>query len=195
VLPLLFFSIGGAAYGNYLMTNNLLTNVIASSGTTTIEIRGWKINSTNTMDANGNGFILGDELQIQEVKDADSLTEGLIICVNPIFPDWQLKLSVDVHNMAISTPVLLNTTIQYYDSNGILRDTDATGLWNMFKLRFTSTWYNSTGHLIPDIATYDLFPCRTVTSLESLTFEGTNNPELQGQEFAIVILIGANLPE
>jgi len=124
VLPLLFFSIGGAAYGNYLMTNNLLTNVIASSGTTTIEIRGWKINSTNTMDANGNGFILGDELQIQEVKDADSLTEGLIICVNPIFPDWQLKLSVDVHNMAISTPVLLNTTIQYYDSNGILRDTD-----------------------------------------------------------------------
>lgn len=192
---MLLICIGGAVYANFIMSTRLTCIANITSGSVVTEITDWKINSTNTIDANGNGITFGDELQIEEVTDGNGKVIGLNITANPIFPDWYLNLTVDIHNTIDSIPVQLNRTIYYFNST--INDwvkTDEAGLLNLFRIGYFDAWYNATGHLIPDITTYDIWPCETVTTLESLTFDGQDYPELQGQSFCFVVVITADPP-
>ncbi len=178
------------------MSTRLISTVNITSGSVAIEITGWTIQSTNTIDANGNGIILGDELKIESVIDDDGITViGLNITADPIFPEWYLNLTVDIHNILDSTPVRLNRTIYYFDSNNEQKETDVPGLYDLFKIEYFDAWYNtSSGEPIPDITMHDLWPCDTVTTLESLTFDGQEYPELQGQTFCFLIVITGRHP-
>ena len=197
ILPMLLISIGSTVYANFVMSTQLTATCTATSGSVAIEITDWKIESTNTIDANGNGVILEDELKIDSVIDGDGITIiGLNITANPIFPDWYLNLTVDIHNILNSIPVRLNRTIYYFDSSNNQVETDETGLLNLFRIRYFDAWYNATtGEPIPDITTHDLWPCDTVTTLESLTFDGQNyQKELQGQTFCFLVVITGKHP-
>jgi len=178
------------------MSTQLTSIVNITSGSVAIEITGWRIESTNTIDANDNGIILGDELKIENVTDGNGKVIGLNITANPIFPEWHLNLTVDIHNILNSIPVRLDRTIYYFDSSNNQVETDEAGLLNLFRIRYFDAWYNATtGEPIPDITTHDLWPCDTVTTLESLTFDGQEHPELQGQTFCFLIVItGGNPP-
>ena len=195
ILPLLLISIGSTAYAEFIMSAQLICTTNITSGSAAIEITGWQIKSTNTIDANGNGIILDDELKIESVTDGNGKVIGLNITANPIFPGWYLNLTVDIHNTLESIPVNLNRTIYYFNSTiNDWVETDEAGLLNLFRLRYFDAWYNATGHLIPEITTYDLWPCKTVTTLESLTFDGQDYPELQGQTFCFLVVITPTYP-
>jgi len=195
ILPMLLISIGSTVYAHFVMSAQLVGTVNVTSGSVVIEITGWAIESTNTIDANDNSIILGDELKIQGVTDGDSQVIGLNITVNPIFPDWYLNLTVNIHNTLDSIPVRLNRAIYYYDSNNNQIQTDEAGLLNLFRIKYFDAWYNATtGDPIADITTYDIWPCKTVTTLESLTFDGQNYPELQGQTFCFLVVVTATYP-
>lgn len=194
---MLLISIGSTVYANFVMSTQLTCTANINSGEVAIGITGWTINSTNTIDANGNGEIFGDELKIENVVDGGGDVIGLNITVDPIFPDWYLNLTVDIHNTLDSIPVQLNRTIYYF--NNTLNDwdeTDVPGLYDLFKIKYFDAWYNATtGQLIPDITTYDIWPGKTVTTLESLTFDGQDyQKELQGQTFCILVVIKADPP-
>lgn len=194
---MLLISIGSTVYANFVMSTQLTCTANITSGSVAIGITGWTINSTNTIDANGNGEIFGDELKIENVIDGGGDVIGLNITVDPIFPDWYLNLTVDIHNTLESIPVQLNRTIYYF--NNTLNDwdeTDVPGLYDLFKIKYFDAWYNATtGQLIPDITTYDIWPGKTVTTLESLTFDGQDyQKELQGQTFCILVVIKADPP-
>lgn len=192
---MLLISIGGAVYANLIMSTQLTCTANITSGSTSIEITDWTIQSTNTIDANDNGITFGDELQIENVTDGNGKVIGLNITADPIFPDWYLNLTVDIHNKLDSTPVNLNRTIYYF--NTTLNDwvkTDKAGLLSLYRIKYFDAWYNGTKP-IEDITTYDLLPCKTVTTLESLTFDGQDYPELQGQTFCFIVVITADPPE
>lgn len=197
IFPMLLISIGSAVYANFVMSNQLVCTAILKSGSVAVEIVGWKVKSTNTIDANDNNQIFGDELKIENVTDGDGKVIGLNITADPIFPDWYLNLTVDVHNTLDSIPVRLNRTILYWDTN--VEDwveTDEAGLLSLFRIKYLDAWYNTTtGELISDITTRDIWPCKTVTTLESLTFDGQDYPELQGQTFCFLMIISATYPK
>jgi len=195
ILPILLIAIGSTAFAEFIMTARLTATTTAESGDIAIEISGWKIESTNTIDANGNGVTLGDELKIEGVTDGDGKTIELGITVDPIFPDWYLNLTVGVHNTLVSTPVTLIRRIFYFDSNNNPVETDVAGLLSLFRIKYSDKWYDETGQPIPDITTYEIWPCHTITTLESLTFDGQNYPELQDQTFSFMIEIQAIYPQ
>lgn len=195
---MLLISIGGTVYANLVMSTRLTCTANITSGSATIGITGWAINATNTIDANGNGIKFGDELKIENVIDGGGDVIGLNITVDPIFPNWYLNLTVDIHNTLDSIPVQLNRTI-YYSNDTLLPgwdETDVAGLYDLFKIRYFDAWYNATtGELIPDITTHIIMPDETVTTLESLTFDGQDyQKELQDQTFYILVVITAHSP-
>lgn len=197
MLPILLISIGGIAYANFIASSQIICSANINSGSPAIEITGWTVQSTNTIDANGNGVVDGDELKIESVIDGDGKVKGLNITADPIIPDWYLNLTVDIHNMLESIPVRLNRTIFYFNdaiSNWV--EIDIAGLYDLFKIVYFDAWYNTTtGDPIPDITTYDIYPCQTVRTLESLTFDGQDYSELQGQTFCFIVVITATYPE
>ena len=194
ILPILLISVGSTVYAHFVMSTRLTCFTTVESGDIIIEVTGWKIKSTNTMDVNGDGVVVGDELKIDGVTDGDGKIVELGITVDPIFPDWNLDLTVDIHNTADSTPVRLIRTIYYFDSDGNQLETDEAGLLSLFKINYFDEWYDSAGNLIPDITTHDIWPCNTVTTLESLTFEGQDYPELQDQTFSFQVEITPTYP-
>ena len=194
---MLLISIGGTVYANFIMSTQLTCTANITSGSAAIGITGWTIQSHNTIDANGNGIIFGDELKIENVIDGADEVIGLNITANPIFPDWYLNLTVDIHNTLDSIPVNLSRVIYYF--NTTLKDwvkTDEAGLLSLFRIKYFDAWYNTTtSQLIPDITDHLIYPGKTVTTLESLTFDGQNYPELQGKTFCILVVITADPPE
>ena len=195
ILPMLLISIGGTVYANFVTSTQLTCTANITSGSAAIEITDWTIQSTNTIDANGNGITFGDELQIENVTDGNGKVVGLNITANPIFPDWYLNLTVDIHNTLTSIPVNLNRTLLYYNTTlNEFVETNEAGLLSLYRIKYFDAWYNATDYLIPDITTYDIWPCDTVTTLESLTFDGQNYPELQGQTFCFLVVITADPP-
>lgn len=190
VLPMLLISVGSAVYANLVLSTQLtcITNIV--SGDPVIEMTGWEIRSHNTVDANGNGVIVEDELKIESVTDGAGEVVGLDITVDPILPNWHLELATDIHNMVDSIPVRLSRQIYYFDSEGNQVPTDEAGLLTLFSIRYSDSWYTSNGEPIPDVTTYDIWPCKTVTHVESLTFEG----QLEGQSFSFLAEVTATYP-
>jgi hypothetical protein len=194
---MLLISLGSVVYADFIMSAQLVCTANINSGSPVIEITGWAVESTNTIDADDDGTIMGDELKIESVTDGDGKVIGLNITANPIFPDWYLNITVDIHNTIDSIPVNLNRTIFYWNSTvNDWVETYEDGLLSLFRIRYSDEWYNATtGEPIPDITTLDIWPCRTVTTLESLTFDGQNYPELQRQTFCFMVVITATYPE
>jgi hypothetical protein len=197
ILPVLLMSLGGIAYANFASSSQLICSANINSGSPAIEIAGWIIQSTNTIDANGNSVVIGDELKIESVIDGEGKVKGLNITADPIVPDWYLDLTVDILNMLESIPVRLNRTIFYF--NETINDwveTDIPGLHDFCGIAYSDAWYNATsGDPIPDITTHDVYPCQTVRILESLSLAGEDYLEVQGQAFSFLIVITATYPE
>jgi hypothetical protein len=194
---MLLLSIASIAYANLTVSNQLICSANINSGSPAIEITGWLIQSTNTIDANDNGVIIGDELKVESVIDGDGKVKGLNITADPIFPHWYLNLTVDIHNTLESIPVRLNRTIFYFnDTINDWAETDILGLYDLFKIKYFDAWYNATtGDPITDISTHDIYPCQTVKTLECLKFDGQEYPELQDQTFSFLVVITATYPE
>lgn len=193
---MLLMSIGSTVCANFVMSTQLVCTTTATSGSASIEVTDWQIESTNTIDANGNGIILGEELKIEETSDGNGKVIGLNVTADPIFPGWYLNLTVDIHNTLDSIPVNLNRTIYYFNTTiNDWDETDEAGLLNLYGIKYFDAWYNATtGQPIADITTHDIWPCKTVTTLESLTFDGQKYPELKGQTFCFLVVITADYP-
>jgi len=74
------------------------------AGTVAVEITKWHVNATTSYDANCNGIVFGDELQISNINQwADCLNRskvaGVQILANPIFPCWELTLDIYIKNV------------------------------------------------------------------------------------------------
>lgn len=196
MVPMLLISLGSAVYANLVMSTEMTCTASITSGSPSIEITRVHVESTNSIDANNNGVIFGEELMIEPLTDGDGKTVWLNITADPIFPEWHLNLTVDIHNTLDSIPVNLHRTLYYYDSsisNWVECNEDA--LLNLSGIRYFDAWYNTTsGELITDITTYELWVCETVTVLESVAFDGQYFSELQGQSFCFMVVITPTYP-
>jgi hypothetical protein len=187
---MLLISIGSTVYANLMLSTQLTCVTSIVSGDPVIEMADWEIIAHNTVDANGNGVVEGDELKIEPVTDGAGEVVALDVTVDPALPNWHLELATDIHNMEDSIPVWLNRQIYYFDSEGNQVPTDEDGLLTLFSMRYSDSWYTSDGEPIQDITTYDVYPSQTVTHVESLTFEG----QLEGQSFSFLVEVTATFP-
>lgn len=101
LIPLMLLPMIAIGYAHW--TDSAKKNYYMRAGTVKTEIVAWHIEGTNTYDADCDGVIYGDELQIIEVEEYDDdldewETKKLDIIVDPIYPSWFLDLEIIIHN-------------------------------------------------------------------------------------------------
>lgn len=183
-----------SAFGYAQWNHTLTATAYLASGTEDIEITAWQIISTNSYDVNCNDEIPGDELIIKNLNDENGQVVGLEITADPIFPDWHLKLVVEIHN-AGNLALYLSSEIQQEDETPL---TD-TQLLDLFRIEHTDgfylnpgpdgTWFTDDDEEIPDLATWQLLPDYNWYKLEHLVFDAQDFPGLQDQIFTFHVVI------
>ena len=101
LIPLMLLPMIAIGYAHW--TDSAKKNYYMRAGTVKTEIVWWHIEGTNTYDADCDGVIYGDELQIIEIEEYDPdldewETKKLDIIVDPIYPSWFLDLEIIIHN-------------------------------------------------------------------------------------------------
>ena len=185
-----------SSFGYAAWNDRLTTTMTLTSASEDIEITAWQIISTNSYDVNGNGVILGDELKIENVNDGNSQVVGLTITADPIFPEWELKLLVEIKNL--EDPVYLSYEIEYFDGT-TWQPTDEDGLLTLFRIIYTDgfylnpgpdgTWSTEDDEPVPSDPEWQLWPGYNCYKLEHLIFDAQDYPELQDQNFTFQVII------
>ena len=101
LIPLMLLPIVAFGYAHW--TDSAKKNYYMRAGTVKTEIIAWHIEGTNTYDADCDGVIYGDELQIIPIDEYDEDLDEfevvkLDIIVDPIYPSWFLDLEMIIHN-------------------------------------------------------------------------------------------------
>jgi hypothetical protein len=160
-----------------------------------IEITNWIINATNTQDANSNGIIFGDELNVTEITDpSNGQIIGLEIAVDPIFPGWILHLILKIHNLPSpwSVPVNVSYAISYWnETSGQWEEKTKEDLQTLFSITYTDGFY-----LDPDLTqlmppNYILDVNGYVYKSEYITLDEDAPPTLEGQSIDFIVEIYA----
>jgi hypothetical protein len=97
LLPLMLLPMVSFGYAHW--TDTVTKRYKLRPGTVEIHIIQWHVDYTTSYDANCNGEILGDELQIMPVYDDHDPPEviGVNILADPIFPCWELEFKMLIH--------------------------------------------------------------------------------------------------
>ena len=107
-----------------------------------------------------------------------------------LFPGWELKLEVVIHNNG-TIPVNISYNIYYsWDQNNWVKvedPQDPKELYDEFGIVYTDGLYNETGE--PWDPSQYLWPCETVYKIEHLLFDAQDRPDLQGKTFTIKVEI------
>jgi hypothetical protein len=95
ILPLMLLPMVSFGYAHW--TDTVTKKYKLRPGTVEIHIIQWHIDSTTAYDANCNGVLLGDEIQVIPVFDQDDQVIDLWVKADPIFPSWHLEFKMLVH--------------------------------------------------------------------------------------------------
>jgi len=134
-----------------------------------------------------NGY--GIDISIADDKKSIDIEDTLL------FPGWELKLVVELHN-AGTAPLYLSSEIKHDDVT--IPETD---LLDLFRIVYTDGFYDNagtdgqwfTGDDDPFDLSGQLWPCDHVYKLEHLIFDAQlNQTELQGQSFTFQVIISGS---
>ncbi len=95
LIPLMLMPMMSFAYAHW--TDTVTKKYKLRPGTVELHIIQWHIDKCTSYDANCNDEILGDEIQIIPVYDADDEVIDLHIKADPIFPCWELEFKMLIH--------------------------------------------------------------------------------------------------
>lgn len=95
IIPLMLMPLMSFGYAHW--TDTVTKKYKLRPGTVEIHIIQWHVDRTTAYDANCNGTIIGDELQIIPVYDEDDQVIDLHIKADPIFPSWMLEFKMLIH--------------------------------------------------------------------------------------------------
>jgi len=101
LIPLLLMPMVAFAYAHWY--DSVTKTIKMHVGTVDVEIVRWHVDRTSTYDADCDGVIQGDELQITPIEVTEGVppqlqVEGVQILVDPIYPSWFLEFKFIVHN-------------------------------------------------------------------------------------------------
>jgi hypothetical protein len=95
LLPLMLMPLVSFGYAHW--SDSVTKKYKLRPGTVEIHIIQWHIDKCTSYDANCNGVVIGDEIQIIPIYDDDNQTIDLWIKADPIFPCWELEFKMLIH--------------------------------------------------------------------------------------------------
>ncbi|MCW4020934.1 MAG: hypothetical protein NWF14_06880 [Candidatus Bathyarchaeota archaeon] len=141
--PILLALISAFVYAQWSKPLTCFTTLTAAQED--IEITSWAINFTNTQDVDGDTVVLGDELNITEVKNpSNGQTVGLEITVDPIFPGWVLHLVLEVYNRPSPYSLPVNLSYAMYcwnETSSAWESITEADLQTLFSLTYVDGFY------------------------------------------------------
>jgi hypothetical protein len=193
LVPMLLTPISAFAYAHWFTQLTCFTTLCG--GKVDIEITKWKINCTNTLDANSNGKIFDDELTVKEIKDGcNGQIIGLKITADPIHPGWMLHLILQIHNRPSPYSVKAKIYFAIYYWNETTKQwvkITKEDLHNRFYIQYIDGFYLDADLTQPMPANYVLKAGKCIYKSEYIAFDenAQTNPTLQGQgiEFKVEI--------
>jgi len=191
LVPMLLITISAFAYAQWSTKLTCFTTLNAAQED--IEITNWKIDYTNTQDADSDTIIIGDELTMTEIKDPSSgQTIGLQITADPIFPGWILHLILQIHNRPIpySVSVHVSYTIYYLnETTGLWEEIAKEKLQTLFSITYIDGFYLDSDLTTPMPSNYIVKPDEYFYKSEYITLDEDAPQSIQGQsiEFKVEI--------
>jgi len=191
LVPMLLITISAFAYAQWSTQLTCFTTLTTAKED--IEITNWKINYTNTQDADSDTIIVGDELTITEIKDPSSgQTIGLQVAADPIFPGWILHLILEIYNRPFpySCKVNVSYAIQYWNETaGGWQEITKEDLQTLFSITYTDGFYLDSNLINPMPPNYNVSAGEYFYKSEYIKLDENAPPTLQGQsiEFRVVI--------
>jgi len=171
LVPLLLITLSSFGYAQW--SNSVTTTALLSSGTEDIEITNY-----NIVYYNGYGI----DITIADDQESMTIEDTLL------FPEWELKLAIEIHNPAEAgnLPLYISSEIQH---NG--ETITATELQDLFGIIYTDGFYLDPDltEPVPDLTIWQLLPGDSWYKLEHLIFDAQERPELQGQSFTFQVVI------
>ena len=169
--PLLLITLSSFGYAQW--SNSVTTTALLMSGTEDIEIADYDI-------VYYNGY--GIDITIADDQESMTIEDTLL------FPEWELKLAIEIHNPAEAgnLPLYISSEIQH---NG--ETITATELQVLFGIIYTDGLYLDPDltEPVPDITIWQLLPGDSWYKLEHLIFDAQERPELQDQSFTFQVVI------
>jgi len=192
-----------ASFGVAHWTDSAKKNYYMRAGTVKTEIVWWHIEGTNTYDADCDGVIYGDEIQIIPIEEYDDdldewEVKKLDIIVDPIHPSWFLDLEMIIHNkgrLSIKPdfPIFRWTGPQ----DNMLDDIDTpdnyldpdTGIPIFFQYEWHYYIWTGTDWFEVEPTTWVLKPSEILRVKQFIHFIGQDMPELQCHWFDLHVEI------
>jgi len=125
LIPVMLLPMIGFAYAHW--TDTVYKQYKMHAGTVDVEIDYYHVLNTTSYDVNCNGDVFGDELNITEVwetdfpwvkKDSPSpQLVGLRIKADPIYPCWELRIEIYIHNVGRLSVKMDDPIVEWY-TNG-----------------------------------------------------------------------------
>lgn len=201
LIPLLMLPMAGFGVAHW--TDTIKKNYYMRAGTVKTEIVWWHIEGTNTYDADCDGTIMGDEIQIIPVWEYDDELDEyevkkLDIIVDPIYPSWWLDLEIIIHNkgrLAIKAdfPTFRWTgpqdnRLDDIDTPDMYIDPD-TGIPYFFQYRWEYYVWQAGAWSRTEPTTMVIKPCEYLRVKQYIHFIGQDYPELQCHWFDLHVEI------
>jgi hypothetical protein len=196
VLPMVSF---GAAHWYDYITKQYRLHV----GTVCVTLESWHVFTTTAYDANCNGEIFGDELQITNVAGPNvpctdppqPTVAGVQIYANPIFPCWQLGLDLYIRNLGtlglkMDAPTLVYGGPYATDPGWGTIVNPVTPIPDYWQTTFVIyRWVDGVGWIVAEPTTFMLKPGELLWVHEFIHFLAQAYPEFQCHWFRFDVQI------
>jgi len=96
IIPMLLVPLASFAYAHW--TDSVFKKYKFRFGTVEVEVVKWHVDLVKIWDANSNGVIFGEELNVTEVTDLDQEVIGFEISASPVGPGFTLEFKMIIHN-------------------------------------------------------------------------------------------------
>jgi hypothetical protein len=201
LIPLLLLPL--FAYGYAHWTDSIVKKYKFRFGTVQVEVVKWHIDDVKAWDANSNGIIFGEEVNVTEVLDNDGELIGFEISADPVGPGFSINFTMLIHNKGRLPYEVYAPEINVSDLTSDDPDfTDFTPLpalppWMTYTFDYLAnqdlTAHNDfnashyTQHVEPTELVYEPSQCLKIT--QKIDFFIQAYPELQCHYFRIFVQI------
>ncbi|MCW4020935.1 MAG: hypothetical protein NWF14_06885 [Candidatus Bathyarchaeota archaeon] len=207
LIPLLLLSVVSLASAHW--TDTVYKQYKFRFGTVEVEIKKWHVDLVKIWDANSDGVIFGQELNVTEAMDDHTPPEviGLQISASPVGPGFTLELKMIVHNkgrlpIEVEAP-LINYSVLYDEDPCFtwipVDNQTSKPAWLMYTTEYFAhndslhdghDCYDPTHFTILVAATARVYePCESVLVKQYILMNVQEYPDLQCHWFRIDVII------
>ena len=200
LIPLLLLPLVAFGYAHW--TDSITKKYKFHFGTVEVEVVKWHVDELKIWDANSNGVIEGEELNITEVRDGAGELIGFLIAAAPVGPDFTINFTMLIHNkgrlpVEVEAPVVNVSDLYTNDPCWDTFTPITAPSWFVYTFQYyahtppeTKNCFNATHYTTPIEPTgrvYEPSECIKITQKIWLNVQG--HPELQCHWFKVFVEI------